>query len=54
MSVENVREVHVTYGVYDLIVFIEAENQNRLKEVITDKIRSLPGLKTTLTMIAVE
>ena len=53
-AVQNVKEVHVTYGVYDLIAIVEAENQNRLQEVITRKIRSLAGLKTTLTMIVVE
>ena len=53
-SIQNVKEVHVTYGVYDLIAIIDAETQDKLKEVITSKIRSLPGLKTTLTMIVVE
>ena len=53
-SIQNVREVYATYGVYDLIAIIEAETQDRLREVITGKIRSLPGLKTTLTMIIVE
>ncbi len=52
--VQNVKEVHVTYGVYDLIAIIEAETQDSLKQVISNKIRSLPGLKTTLTMIVVE
>jgi DNA-binding Lrp family transcriptional regulator len=53
-SIQNVKEVHVTYGVYDLITIIEAENQDKLKQVITSKIRSFPGVKSTLTMIVVE
>ncbi len=52
--VRGVREVHMTYGVYDLIAIIEAESQDKLKEVITNEIRPLAGLKSTLTMIVVE
>jgi DNA-binding Lrp family transcriptional regulator len=52
--VKGIKEAHMTYGVYDLIAIVEAETQDGLKQVITNRIRSLPGLKTTLTMVIVE
>jgi DNA-binding Lrp family transcriptional regulator len=52
--VQNVKEVHITYGIYDLIAIIEAESLERLKQVITSEIRSLSGVKSTLTMMVAE
>jgi len=53
-AIPNVKEVHVTYGVYDVIAKVEAESPERLKETITNKIRSLDHIKSTLTMVVVE
>jgi DNA-binding Lrp family transcriptional regulator len=53
-SLPNVIEVHVTYGVYDVIAKVEAETPEKLKETITNRIRSLEHIKSTLTMVVVE
>ncbi len=53
-SIQNVREVHVTYGVYDVIAKVEAESPQKLKDTITNQIRSLEYIKSTLTMVVVE
>jgi DNA-binding Lrp family transcriptional regulator len=53
-GIQNVKEVHVTYGVYDVIAKVEAESPEKLKETITNKIRSLDHIKSTLTMVVVE
>jgi len=53
-KVEGVREAHRVYGVYDTVVKVEAESTEKLKEVLTWKIRRLPHVKSTLTMIVVE
>ena len=50
----GIKEAYVTYGVYDLIVVIEAQTVDRLNQIIANKIRILPALKSTLTMIADE
>ncbi len=50
-SIQKVREVYLTYGVYDFIVKLEAETQEELKEVITYQIRALRNVRTTLTMV---
>ena len=53
-SIPNVREVHVTYGVYDVIAKIEADSPQILKDTITNQIRALDFIKSTLTMVVVE
>lgn len=53
-TIQNVKEVHVTYGVYDVIAKVEAESTEKLKETITNRIRSLDHIKSTLTMVVVE
>ncbi len=53
-KVEEVKEVHQIYGVYDLIVRVETETLEKLKTVISDSIRTLENVRTTLTMIVVE
>jgi DNA-binding Lrp family transcriptional regulator len=52
-SIQNVKEAHLTSGVYDIIAIVEAETHDKLKETITYQIRGLPGVKTTLTMVVV-
>ena len=53
-KVEEVKEVHEVYGVYDLIVRVEAETVEKLKTVLSDSIRTLENVRSTLTMIAVD
>ena len=47
----EVTEVHGLYGIYDIIVFVEAESMSELKDVINTKIRRLEAINSTLTMI---
>jgi DNA-binding Lrp family transcriptional regulator len=53
-KVPNVKECHRVYGVYDLIAKVEAESMDKLKEVVTWKIRRLEGVRSTLTAIVME
>jgi DNA-binding Lrp family transcriptional regulator len=39
------------YGVYDIIAKVEAADMQRLKDIITNKIRGIDTVRTTLTMI---
>jgi len=49
LAPEVVRVV-VTYGQYDLVVEIEADRLGLLDSIIT-RIRSIPGVKSTVTLI---
>ena len=53
-QLEEVKEVHGIFGAYDIIVRLESDNVENLKDVITWKIRKLSRVRSTLTLMAVE
>jgi len=53
-KIEHVKEAHLVYGVYDVVAKVEAETMDRLKELITSKVRRLKSVRSTLTMIVME
>jgi DNA-binding Lrp family transcriptional regulator len=53
-KISNVRESYVVYGVYDIVAKVEADSMDKLKEIVTWKIRRLDKVRSTLTMIVVE
>ena len=53
-AIENVKEVYVVYGVYDIVAKIQGASMEKVKETITWKIRRLEKVRSTLTMIVVE
>jgi DNA-binding Lrp family transcriptional regulator len=50
-KIEHVKEASLTYGVYDIVVEVEAETREKIQEVITGKVRRLKGAKSTLTLV---
>lgn len=53
-KINNVKESHVVYGVYDVVAKIESESMKKLKEIVTWKIRRLDNVRSTLTMLVIE
>jgi len=53
-GLQNVKESYVVYGVYDIVAKVTAETMDKLKEIVTWKIRRLDKVRSTLTMIVVE
>ena len=53
-GIENVKEAYLVYGVYDLVARIEAETMDKLKEIVTWKVRRLDKVRSTLTTIVME
>ncbi len=53
-KISNVKESYVVYGVYDIVAKVEADSMDKLKEIVTWKIRRLDKVRSTLTMIVVE
>jgi len=53
-KVDGVVEVHAVYGVYDVIVKVQAGSVDELKEIVNRRIRMLDGVCSTLTMIVAE
>ncbi|UCE57414.1 MAG: Lrp/AsnC ligand binding domain-containing protein, partial [Candidatus Bathyarchaeota archaeon] len=48
---EEVREVDLVYGEYDAIVKVKVDEMSRLDEFLTDRLRVLPDIYLTTTMI---
>jgi DNA-binding Lrp family transcriptional regulator len=53
-AVSNVKEAYMVYGVYDIVAKVAADSMDKLKEIITWKVRRLNKVKSTLTMIVIE
>jgi DNA-binding Lrp family transcriptional regulator len=52
--IEGVEEAYFSYGVYDIITKIKAETMEQLKEMVTRRVRTLPKVRSTLTLIMME
>jgi DNA-binding Lrp family transcriptional regulator len=50
-GIDGVKEACMVYGVYDIIAKIEAEDLDRLKDIVTWRIRRLDKVRSTITMI---
>jgi len=53
-SIEGVKEVYETYGMYDIVAIVEAQSHDVIRDIIINKIRKIPHVKSTTTMIVVE
>jgi DNA-binding Lrp family transcriptional regulator len=53
-TVEGVEEAYFSYGVYDLITKIKADTMDKLKDMVTRRIRTLSKVRSTLTLIMME
>jgi DNA-binding Lrp family transcriptional regulator len=53
-NLKKVREASAVYGVYDIMVEVEAESLNNLKDTVTSKIRRLNQVRSMLTMIVMD
>jgi len=53
LEIPNVKEVYMVYGIHDIIAIIEADTMDELRSLITEKIRKMDGVKSTLTNIVV-
>lgn len=49
-SMSEVVEGYIIYGIYDIIAKLNVENEEKLKEVVTN-IRRIEGVKSTLTIL---
>ena len=52
---ENVKfEVRGVYGVYDIVLKLTSDDAEKLRALITNKIRKISRVQSTLTMIVIE
>ena len=53
-KVRGVKEAYLVYGTYDIVVKIETDTMDSLKDLVTRRIRRIDAVRTTLTMPVVE
>ena len=53
-TIPEIQEAYFSYGVYDIIAKVKAETMEQLKETVTKHIRTLPKVRSTLTLIIME
>ncbi len=50
-GVKEIIAVHSLYGIYDILVEVEGETMERVKEVVFNNIRRIDNVKSTITLI---
>jgi DNA-binding Lrp family transcriptional regulator len=50
----DVKEVRGTYGVHDIFVKVKSDSTETLNHTITTKIRRVPGITSTVTLVVIE
>ena len=53
-GIAEVQEAFFSYGVYDLVVKIKTDSMEKLKEIVSHRLRVITNVKSTLTLIQVE
>jgi len=53
-KVENVVDTQGTYGVYDIVARIDSDSESQLANIISDQIRKISNINSTLTLIPTE
>jgi DNA-binding Lrp family transcriptional regulator len=49
-EVHDVKEAHGTLGLYDIIIKIESESEEKIREIVTGIIRKMPKIHSTMTL----
>ena len=53
-SIPGVTEAYLVYGTYDIIVRVDGDSLDKVKETITHNLRTMPNVRSTLSMVVVE
>jgi len=49
-KIPEVQEVRGTYGIYDIFVKLQTDSGSTLENIITNKIRRIPKIRSTVTL----
>lgn len=53
-NMPQVKDVNMTFGPYDAVAIVQAEDINDLGKILAESIQPIPGVEETLTCLAVE
>ncbi len=51
--IQEVSEAQMVYGIYDIIIRVETETMEEMKNLVNGRIRRLYRVRSTMTMIVV-
>ncbi len=49
-----ISEVQGVYGVYDIVIKLTSDDAEKLRAIITNKVRKISKVQSTLTMMVIE
>ena len=49
-TINEIKNVMITYGEYDIVVEVETKNSEKMGNLITSKIRKLEKIRSTITL----
>jgi len=49
-KIDGIKEAHGTLGLYDIIVQIESDSEEKIQEIVTGTIRKMPKIRSTMTL----
>jgi uncharacterized protein with GYD domain len=52
-KVEGIVDVYQVYGAFDMVVVVEAESDEQIKDIVFSRIRTLKYLRSTITLSVV-
>ena len=47
-------EVQGVYGIYDIVLKLSSDDSEKLRAIITDKVRKISKVQSTLTMMVIQ
>jgi DNA-binding Lrp family transcriptional regulator len=50
----SVKSVSIVYGAYDLVAYVEAPSMDEIKRLVSNEIRKIEKIRSTLTMPVIE
>ncbi|MCI4435794.1 MAG: Lrp/AsnC ligand binding domain-containing protein [Ignisphaera sp.] len=53
-NIENVKDAYMVYGIYDIVAEVEADSVEKLRKAISETLRKIPKVRSTITLIVVE
>jgi len=51
-TIDGIKNATVTYGEYDIVIEAETENEAKMNDLITMKIRKIEKIRSTITLRA--
>jgi DNA-binding Lrp family transcriptional regulator len=50
-GIMEIKNIYIVYGIFDIIIEIEVDTMDKVKEIVFNKIRRLNIVKSTITLV---